>query len=55
MKTLMGILAVVVIAAAPTAALAAKHHGHHHHAKKVAKVQYSSDMAHLLSDMVAGK
>jgi len=51
MKTLMGILAVVVIAAAPTVAMAAKHHAHHHHAKKVEKAKYSSEMAHLLSDM----
>jgi len=61
MKTLLGIVAVVAIAAAPTVASAAakakvahvhhRHHHHHHAQKKVAKVQYSSPMEHVLSDM----
>jgi hypothetical protein len=53
MKKLTIILAVAVIAAAPSVALAKRHHHHHH--KMDAAPQYSSDMSHLLHDMVSGK
>ncbi|HLH87413.1 MAG TPA: hypothetical protein VKX28_03065 [Xanthobacteraceae bacterium] len=53
MKKLTTMLAVAVIAAAPTVALAKRVH-HHHHQPKVEPVQYSSNMAHLLHDLVTG-